>query len=139
VSKQLFITFPLLLLVLLSSSTALQGQKVVLLEDSPVRDLMDTWIQSNRVESVISGWRVQVLASTDREQVETAKTRFLTRYPDVPADWVHEKPYYKLRVGAFANRLEARSFIVFIQDNFPGAYPAKDPQIPAIDFLRMRQ
>ena len=83
----------------------------------------------------MEGWRVQLLSSTDRQGVEAGKSRFLNLYPTVPADWVHEKPYYKLRVGAFRTRQEALSFVMELKDAFPGAYPAKDPNIHPRDFL----
>lgn len=117
---------------------AAQGQEIQTLDEPLVHQLVETWIAANQSGTGISGWRVQVMATTDRRQVEDGKTQFLTLFPDVPADWTHEKPYYKLRAGAFHTRQEARAFIAMISDAFPGCYPAKDPAIPAIDFLNTR-
>lgn len=92
------------------------------------------WVNNNRAEPRISGWRVQVMASTDRQQVESSRDRFRIDYPNVPADWVLEKPYYKLRVGAFRSKQEAIGFISSLE-GWPGAYPTKDANIHPRDFL----
>ena len=50
------------------------------------------------------------------------------------ASSVQEQPYYKLRVGAFRTKQEALTFISTLS-GWPGAYPAKDPNIHPRDFL----
>lgn len=112
------------------------AQNVRVNEDPAVERLVAAWTAANRSRGAIDGWRLQVMATTDRRQVEEAELRFKTLYPDVPAGWVHEKPYYKLRVGAFRNRQEAQAFASRLHTDFPGAYPARDPAIPPRDFLR---
>lgn len=112
----------------------LHAQEVQINEDPAITQLLRTWTNNNRTTPHIDGWRVQVMASTDRQQVEDGRMRFKTYYPEVPADWVHEKPYYKLRVGAFRSRLEAMAFIAQLVE-FPGAYPARDQHIHPRDFL----
>lgn len=74
------------------------------------------------------------MASPDRQQVEDARNRFRVQHPDVPAEWTHEKPYYKLRVGAFRNKLEALAFMETLA-GYAGAYPSKDANIHPRDFL----
>jgi hypothetical protein len=74
------------------------------------------------------------MASTDRQQTESARSRFRSEFPEVSADWALEKPYYKLRVGAFRTKQEAVAFLSELS-NWPGAYPAKDSNIHPRDFL----
>ena len=114
--------------------TTMSAQEIQINEDPKVTQLVHNWVNNNRATPHIEGWRVQVMASTDRVQVEEGRTRFKTYYPEVPADWIHEKPYYKLRVGAFRSRLEAMAFIAQMAE-FPGAYPARDLHIHPRDFL----
>ena len=137
--KKGIILFSVVGFIFLFGNPVVQAQEVRVIEDPAVSRIMDRWAMENNSSKVISGWRVQLLASTDRSRVEREKTAFLTRFPDVPADWIHERPYYKLRVGAFHTRLEAQSFISYIKEYFTGAYPARDTEIPPADFLRMRQ
>lgn len=121
------------LLIVLSVSGG--AQEVQMNVDPAVEQLVRTWVARNKTNPHIEGWRIQILSSTDRQQVEMGRNQFLSLFPDVPAGWVHEKPYYKLRVGAFRTRQEALSFLAELKDNYPGAYPAKDPNIHPRDFL----
>jgi hypothetical protein len=111
------------------------AQEIQLNEDASVTRLVRNWVDGNRANPRIAGWQVQIMASTDRTQVEEGRTRFRSFFPGVPADWIHEKPYYKLRVGAFRTRMEALAFISTISDVFPGGYPAKEPNIHPRKFL----
>ena len=129
---------PYVLLALLCGLVAQIGwsQEIQLNEPPQVAALMKNWSNANRVTPKVEGWRVQIMAGTDRQQVEEGRNRFRQAYPEVPADWVHEKPYYKLRVGAFRTKQEALAFIGALQ-GFSGAYPAKDPAIHPRDFLSL--
>ena len=111
------------------------AQEVQLNETPEVAELYKTWTNQNRSMPHIEGWRVQIMASTDRTQIEAGRVRFRTAYPEVPVEMIHEKPYYKLKVGAFKSRLEALAFITNLSE-FAGAYPAKDSQIHPRDFLQ---
>lgn len=110
------------------------AQEIQLNEDPKVTQLFRNWTNNNRANPHIEGWRVQIMASPDRQQVEDARNRFRVQYPDVPAEWTHEKPYYKLRVGAFRNKLEALAFMETLA-GYAGAYPSKDANIHPRDFL----
>jgi hypothetical protein len=123
-----------LFLFLACFSFRLTAQEVQINEDPKVTTLTKTWTNNNRVSPRIDGWRVQIMASTDRLQVESGRNKFRTEYPEVPAEWVLEKPYYKLRVGAFRYKQAALAFISEL-DGWPGAYPAKDTNIHPRDFL----
>lgn len=127
-------TIYLFILVLLGCAHSLAAQEIQLNEAPEVARLMKAWTNHNRSEPGIEGWRVQIMASTDRVQVEQARARFRNAYPEVSAGWVQEQPYYKLRVGAFRTRLEALAFISDLE-GWSGAYPAKDAKIHPRDFL----
>jgi septal ring-binding cell division protein DamX len=110
------------------------AQEVQLNEDPGISKLYSAWLNDNRTNPRISGWRVQIMASTDRQQIEQGYNQFRQRYSEIPAAWIQEKPYYKLRVGAFRSRQEALAFIANLPD-YTGAYPAKDLAIHPRDFL----
>lgn len=124
----------LLLWLLTGMAIRMEAQEIQTNEDPAIAQLMRNWVNNNRAAPYVEGWRVQIMASTDRQQVEDGKVRFRGLYPDLPADWIHEKPYYKLRVGAFRSRPEAMAFINQMTE-FPGAYPARDLRIHPRDFL----
>lgn len=119
-------------------SASLFSQQVDINEPPVVARMMERWSEINRDEARTEGWRVQLVSTTDCKKVEEEKTLFLTRYPEIPADWVQEKPYYKLRAGAFFTKMEAISLQKDIETDYPGAYPAKDRAIRPADFLDMK-
>lgn len=133
--KPLWWSSTILFIALFSiSQNALLAQEIQLNEEPKISQLFRNWTNSNRANPRVDGWRIQIMATTDRQQVEDARNRFRIQYPDVPAEWAHEKPYYKLRVGAFRSKLEAQGFLATLT-GYTGAYPAKDANIHPRDFL----
>jgi hypothetical protein len=130
-----FLRVLIAVLIGFGSFSRLVAQEVQINETPAVAELYKTWTNQNRTNPHMEGWRVQIMASTDRPQVEEGRLRFRTAYPEIHAEMVHEKPYYKLKVGAFKSRLEALAFIATIPE-FAGAYPSKDSQIHPRDFLK---
>ncbi|MDX1912331.1 MAG: SPOR domain-containing protein [Saprospiraceae bacterium] len=124
----------LLLFMGLFAAQIAYGQEIQINEDPRVSSVMKAWINANRATPRVEGWRVQIMASTDRTQVEQGRNRFRTEYPEIPANWVQEQPYYKLRVGAFRSKQDALFFITSLV-GWTGAYPVKDNKIHPRDFL----
>jgi len=120
--------------LLVLGATAAFAQEVQINEDPKITQLTRNWTNANRANPRVEGWRIQIMATTDRQQVEDARSRFRVQYPNVPAEWTHEKPYYKLRVGAFRSKLEALAFLTTLT-GYAGAYPARDAEIHPRDFL----
>ncbi|MEL6863653.1 MAG: SPOR domain-containing protein [Bacteroidota bacterium] len=120
-----------ILVFLLASSivTLLSAQNVSIDEEPAISRMMDRMVQINKNTVGIEGWRIQILATTDRLKMEKAKEEFLAKYPRIPVDWTHSKPYYKLRAGAFATKLEAQRLLYRLKSDYPSAYPAKDSSI----------
>jgi SPOR domain len=124
--------FLLLLCVFLSA----QAQEIQLNEDPRISAMVKSWTNYNRTAKRIAGWRVQVLSTTDRQQADLAKARVRSEYPNLPADWIHERPYYKLRVGACRTKGEAMALLALLRLTYPTAYPAQDANIHPRDFLQ---
>lgn len=128
---------PLFLFFILIKNCPVFGQEIQINEPPIVTKMTDRWVELNRAAPAIEGWRVQLFSSTDRKKVEEAKTVFLQNYPTVPCDWVQEKPYYKLRAGAFSTKLETMRLIRDLQADYPGTYATKDRAIHPRDFVEM--
>lgn len=111
------------------------SQNVEIAEPPAVVQLLENWQNQNRLKPEVSGWRVQILSTTDRKQVEEGKLKFKTQFPDIAVDWVHDKPYYKLRAGAFRTKYEALSLANTLSEVWSGAYAVKDLRIHPRDFL----
>ncbi|MEM8586351.1 MAG: SPOR domain-containing protein [Bacteroidota bacterium] len=126
---------PLLFLVTGLSSIQAQGS-VQVTADAPVSRLLNAFMQANEETTTVQGWRVQILATTDRQRLETVESRFERQYPSVPVDWVHTSPYYKLRAGAFLTKLEAERLKFSLSREFEGVYLVRD-EVEESELLRM--
>lgn len=129
--KILMTAFALMMLV---ATPQAQGQ---VSENVPptVDRLMKTWVDNNKATPTIKGWRIQILASTDRMRIESALSQFRFQYPNLPADWVHQKPYYKLQAGAYLSRRDALSTLYVIKRDYPGAYLVQTTDIKPQELL----
>ena len=133
---------PLLRQVLLGALFVAHGtalctaQRVLVNAEPGIQQLFQAWTAQNRSNPRIEGWRVQIASSTDRQSIESIRAQFLSLYPNVPANWVHDPPYYKLRVGAFSTRQEALAFLLQVRYTYPHAYTTRDPNIHPRDFIR---
>ncbi|MEM1323076.1 MAG: SPOR domain-containing protein [Bacteroidota bacterium] len=117
-------------LLLATSFGTLQAQSgITVEEESTITSMMNKMVEINRYKETIEGWRIQILATTDRRKMEDARQKFQSRYPNISIDWTHTKPYYKLRAGAFTSKLEATRLLYQLKRDYPSAYPAKDTNI----------
>ena len=119
----------LFILICMNSVLNLDAQNVTINEDFPLAKMMDSFVAKNKSTFQIDGWRIQLMATTDRQKLEQAKTEFLANYPDISVDWTHSKPYYRLRAGAFTSKLDSMRLLHRLKEDYPSAYPAKDNNI----------
>jgi hypothetical protein len=113
------------LLLLFTAAPAL-AQQIKIVEDPLIAQMMNQFIQNNKAQSTIEGWRIEILATPSRSQMESVMQSFQYRYPNIPIDWVHVNPLFKLRVGAFATKVEATHMLHVLKNDYPGAYRVVD-------------
>ena len=129
----------LLLLVLATAPLAVRAQ-VQIIEHGPFSQMLEAYAEQNRDPSRrLDGFRIQLMATTDRLKLEEAERKFRDAYPNYPVDWRHEPPYYKLRTGAFTERDRATAFLYRIKRQFPSAYPAMVDDIRPSEILVYRR
>lgn len=112
-------------ILVLITSLEIKAQNVIINEDFQVQEMLMRHIEANKARQVMDGWRIQILSSTDRAKVEEVKAKFKIAFPRYSVDWIHIKPNYKLRAGAFATKLDAMEALNQIKSAFPSAYTAK--------------
>jgi hypothetical protein len=100
-----------------------------------VADLMKRFTDTNKSSMTVKGWRIQILATTDRDKMEIALRQFESLYPNVPVDWIHSKPYYKMRAGAFMTKRDALQTLAILKPDYPSAYPVQDNEIKPVELL----
>lgn len=108
-------------------SFSLQGQ--VIIESEEVSALIKSYALSNKQSDYINGWRIQIVATTDRLALENTKNKFQQSYPDIPLQVIHDRPYYHLRVGAFFDKKEAVLTKYFFRKSYPGAMEIIDNKL----------
>ena len=119
----------LLFVVALIFSLRVNAQNIQIVEEEPIVTMMERFVEINHSLAGVEGWRIQLLATTDRQKLENARISFQYRYPNVNVDWVHSKPYYKLRAGAFSTKLEALHLKHILEKDYTGIYLVKDNAI----------
>ncbi len=123
------------ILVACCAATPAQAQNIQVNEDPLITKMMERFVEINKSRTSVEGWRIQVLATTDRQKLEVTRQNFQYRYPNIPIDWVHSKPYYKLRAGAFVTKLEALRLKHILERDYSGIYLVRDDNIRPAEFI----
>ena len=108
---------------LIMCTTQAQSQVI---EEPQITTLMNRWKSYNMEHQEVSGWRIQILASVDRRQIESVKRGFENRYPEYPVVFLHNEPFYHLKVGAFQTMQKTQAFLKKMQHDYPQAIPVTD-------------
>jgi len=99
--------------------------QVVITEDTNVSSLLQRHLDQNRMSTSISGWRIQLMATADRRKVEREEANFTQKHPTIRVNWEHAKPYYKLKAGAYATKLDATRTLKELKKDYPSAILTK--------------
>jgi hypothetical protein len=124
-----------LTVILVAMTSVLLAQNIQIKEDPAITALADQFVGVNKTKMYISGWRVQILATTDRVKMESTRDAFKAQYPYLPLTWIHERPYYLLRAGAFTNKLDAMGLQQELRSVYPGTYLTQDNQISPVELI----
>jgi len=105
----------------------LSGQGQVTVNTSPaINQMMDKFTSTNKAEKSIKGWRIQIITTDNRRKMEAARGKFSGLYPDVDVQWNHVAPYYRVKVGAYENKMQLMGFLIKLKHDFPGVIPVMD-------------
>lgn len=114
-----------------SKTEAVKAAKVV--ADPLLNELVEKQKRINEKNRTMPGYRVQLYFGTHSKATEM-KSDFLKKHPDVNIYILYHEPNFKVRVGDFRTRLEAKKFLRQIAADFSAAYIVKDevalPEIP---------
>jgi SPOR domain len=127
-----------LIVLLALSIPAVYAQKNIKVEEEyNISRMMTRFVEINRTQTTTSGWRIQLVATTDRRKMEETKESFMRNYPGISIDWEHAKPYYRLRAGAFKTKLEAIRVLEGLKKEYPSAFPAQVDNIELKDLIEL--
>ncbi len=103
--------------------------KVEIIQDYRIEDLVKKHIALNEKKESILGYRVQIFfdsGANSRERAINIKTKFLTKYPDESIYILFQEPNYKVRVGDFRTRMDAKGFLNEISKEYENAFIVRD-------------
>ena len=119
----------LLAIVLLAAANVAHAQGITVNEEPTITRMMEVYSSVNKVkmaEQTIDGFRIQLVATTDRRKVDQYQSAFGGKYPGVFVGWSQAQPYYRVRAGGFTNRADAAKFLQSIKGDYPDAYIVAD-------------
>ncbi len=110
----------IIILLLFSSNIKAQTKGSINIKGDNIYldSLIEKNTSNNRVNKTISGYRIQIFSGNERNNANNIKTRFLKLYPNQTAYLAYQQPYFKIRVGDFRTRLEAKLFYNKIKEEF---------------------
>ncbi|MEM1003668.1 MAG: SPOR domain-containing protein [Bacteroidota bacterium] len=100
--------------------------QVVVNEPATISEMLDRYVQLNKRSNKVTGWRILIHATRNRVEMENVLRKFQYNYPNINATWVHDRPYYKVRAGAFESKLEAQRLLYVIRRDYPDASTIRD-------------
>lgn len=122
----------LLVLVAALKVNAQDSAGVVVHKDPRIDMLVKKQIDINEettrdTRRTMSGYRLQVINSNDRNKVFAAKARIYQNYPELKPYLMYQPPFYKLKVGNFKTKEEAEEYRKELAREFPaGVYIVRD-------------
>jgi len=99
--------------------------QVTITEDEAVARVVEAFKRRNEALTQIMGWRIVIIATTDRRLMEQTKTKFQSLFP-FKTKWEYKEPYYYLRAGSFVSRYEASHDLEQVKKKFPAAFLSMD-------------
>lgn len=99
--------------------------KVELVQDHKIKTLLQKHVEVN-AKADIKGYRVKIHFGADKTKAKEVKSKFISKFPDVPAYEKYDQPNFNIRVGDFRTKLEAYKFLKVVQIEFPTAFIVQD-------------
>ena len=118
-------TFIIILLMQLMYARSF-AQKIKVKSPERVDSLVQAQVEKNKEANSISGYRVQLMQTTDRKKANDAKTSLLEKYPDLDVYITFQAPNYKVRAGNYTKRIDCVSIYKLLLPDFPQSFVVSD-------------
>ncbi|MCS6933967.1 MAG: hypothetical protein NZM35_02300 [Chitinophagales bacterium] len=97
-----------------------------IVRDSVISRLVSRYNEYTARAETTDGYRLQITYTDVRDEVYKSKANLYRIFPELRSYVDYDAPYYKLKVGDFATRLEATYYLQQIITHYPGAFIVKD-------------
>ena len=127
--KNLYILMIIMAFAITVNAQLQNAGKVDIVQDENISELLNKHIKVNEIANTISGFRINIFFQSGNNSKTGAmqcKTAFIAKYPDIECYVVYEEPNFKVKIGDFRTRMEARGFVQQIKMDFPDAFVIKD-------------
>jgi len=121
-------------LVFLFTINVIQAQ-ISIVEEPGISSLMNKYLAKNQLEETVKAWRIQIITTSDRREMQNAQYSFEREYPGMQMSWKHVPPYYKVTVGAWRDKIACDAFLGRLKKSFPLAIPVVD-NINKVELLK---
>lgn len=80
---------------------------------------IESMVQNNLNISEISGYRILIFVGNSKEEFENSRVYILQNFPNAELYVTYSQPTYRLKMGDFANKLDAERYVSLIKSRFP--------------------
>jgi len=105
-----------------SQNTIHINENIRVSADFDLQALINIHIEKNENTDEIKGYRIQIISDNNRERVYAEKAKVYQHFSEFKSYLKYVQPYYKLRIGDFKTRLEARNYLERVVKTFPSAF-----------------
>ena len=99
--------------------------QVTVAEEPEITSLINNYKHENKKKTFVRAWRIQILTTNDRREMEEGIKRFEMLYPDIAYKWEHNPPYYQVRIGAYELKSDLEAFLLQLKQDFPSSLPVQ--------------
>ena len=99
------------------------GKGIVIIKDKKIDELIEN--KSNIKKINTTGYRVQIYFSTNKNELNDVRLKFIKSYPRIETYITYDAPNYLLRVGDFSEKNDAEKFKKEIFREFPDNFLVK--------------
>lgn len=122
----LIIPFLLINVFCFSQNRISVSDKVTISSEISLYNLIDLHKQKNEQTDEIKGYRIQITSNNDRSKIYALRSDVYSKFSDIKNYLEYDQPYYRLRIGDFKSRLEARNYLERVIKHFPSAFIVTD-------------
>lgn len=105
-----------------------QSGQIEIIKDNRINALIarQSVVIPPEVRPQIDGYRIQLFFDSERNAVNEAKGRFVSRFNKIDSYVIYNAPNFFLKVGDFRTRLEAEHIKSIIETEFPTSFIVRE-------------
>lgn len=110
-----------------------EDSSLIIVSDPKLGELIERQKQENLEKQSMAGYRIQIYFGGNRQKAAEIKLDFSASFPEVSAYLTYQQPNYKVRVGDYRSRFEARKLLSQLEGKYPTTFVVNDDiRLPAL-------